>query len=242
MKYIFSVLLITVMFGAAVSAQPTVSPGSEIFQMVRIAERYRYAPDLSFNVNIKYTDSLAVDSVREELNASYKLHGGLFYTYVDSTEIVQGSRYNIRVNHYDSSILISNKSAYPADVMNMPVTDTLFWKTYAESFTVTNVNDSVRTLKVKFKPGATYTSYEIRYSRKTYLFEYVKCYMSASAPGVEPDLFPSGKAMILCTFSGYSTAPVSGDWFSEDKFVTIVNGAFQPKANYNGYFIETNIQ
>ncbi|MFT3945714.1 MAG: hypothetical protein QM763_01975 [Agriterribacter sp.] len=240
MKYIFPLLLVIVLGGNA-RAQSTVSPGSETFQMLRIAERYRYAPDLSFTVNIKYTDSLSVDSVAEELNAVYKLHGGLFYTYIDSTEIVQGSRYSIRVNHYDSTITIRNRSAYP-DVMNMPVTDTLYWKTFAQSFSVTNVNDSVRTLKVIFKPGAGFTSYEIRYSTRTYLLEYVKCYMPANSPGVEPDLFPSGKALILFTFSGYSNAPVSGDWFSEDRFITVINGVFQPKSAYSGYFIEPAIQ
>lgn len=241
MQYFFSLLVCTAMFCGGLTAQPTVSPGSEIFQMLRIAERYRYAPDLSFTVNIKYTDSLAVDSVVEERNASYKLHRGLFYTYADSTEMVQGSRYSIRVNHYDSTMLIQNRSEYP-DVMNMPVTDTLYWKNFAQSFSVTNVNDSVRTLKITFKPGATYSGYEIRYSNKTWLMDYVKCYMPASTPGIEPGLFPSGKALILFTFSGYSKTPISGDWFNEDRFVTVANGVFQPKADYTGYFIETNIQ
>lgn len=241
MKYFFPALVCTAMFCGGLTAQPTVSPGSEIFQMLRIAERYRYAPNLSFDVNIKYTDSASTGSIAEELNASYKLHGGLFYTYADSTEIVQGSRYSIRVNHYDSSMLIQNRSEYPA-VMNMPVTDTLYWKTFAQSFSVTNINDSVRTLKVTFKPGASFTSYEIRYSNKTWLMEYVKCYMSAGSPGIDPGLFPSGKVLILFTFSGYSKTPISSDWFNEDRFITVADGVFQPKAIYNGYFIETNIQ
>lgn len=241
MKYVFSFLLCMLVFCVKLSAQTPASSGSVIFQMLRIAERYRYAPDLSFNVNIKYTDSVAVDSVVEEINASYKLHSGLFYTYIDSTEIIQGTRYCIRVNHYDSSMFIRNKSEYP-DVMNMPVTDTLYWRTFGQSYSLTNVNDSVRTLKVTFKPGATYTSYEIRYSSKTYLLDYVKCYMSASSPGVDPGLFASGKALILFKFSGYSLVPVSGSWFDEDKYVSVVGGVIQAKPAYNGYFIETNIQ
>ncbi|MBX2922745.1 MAG: hypothetical protein KF746_11175 [Chitinophagaceae bacterium] len=218
----------------------TVLPGTEIVEMIMLAETYRLAPDLSFDLQVKYTDSLDVDSVAEQMSGYYKLHGGLYYTYIDSTEIVQGSRYSVKVSHWDSVIAVRDRQDYP-DVMNMPVTDTMYWSRFAQSITVTNVNDSVRTLKIRFKPGAMYTSYEVRYNFKTYLMEQVKCYMPADTPGVDEDLFPSGKALLLFTFSNYSTAPIAGSWFSEDKFVVWQGGQFVPRPDYTGYFVETNI-
>jgi hypothetical protein len=172
--------------------------------------------------------------------ANYKLHSGLYYTYIDSTEIVQGNRYLVRVNHNDSLIIVSDRQAYP-DVLNMPVTDTLYWKTFIQSISVTDLNDSTRVLIAKFKPGAAYTSYEVQYSSDSYLLQDVKCYMSASSPGADTTLFPSGKSLIRFTFSGYSTNPVSSVWFNEDKFIFSQDGLFQPKPDYTGYVIETNI-
>jgi len=218
----------------------TVKPGSEIFEMVSIAETYRDAPDLSFNVQINYTDSANTGTIIEQMTANYKLHSGLFYTYIDSTEIVQGNRYLVRVNHDDSLIIVSDRQEYP-DVLNIPVTDTLYWRTFIQSISVTDLNDSTRLLVAKFKPGAAYTSYEIQYSSDNYLLQDVKCYISASAPGVDASLFPSGKALIRFTFSGYSTNPVGSAWFSEDKFIVSQNGQFQPRPDYTGYVIETNI-
>jgi len=222
------------------SRSQAVLPGTEIMEMVMLAETYRLAPDLSFNIQIKYTDSLNTDSVIEQMSGNYKLHGGLYYTYIDSTEIVQGSRYNLRVSHWDSSISVTDRQEYP-DVMNMPVTDSLYWRTYVQSIVTTNINDSVRTLKIRFRPGAIYSSYEVRYNFKTYRMELVKCYMPADTPGTDTGLFPSGKALITFTFSNYNTAPITGTWFSEDKFIVYQAGKFVPRPAYNGYLVETNI-
>ncbi|MGN6490521.1 MAG: hypothetical protein ACTHLE_00890 [Agriterribacter sp.] len=239
MKRMTGMLIIMGMIGGVAKAQ-SVTPGSELFQMLKIAETYRYVPNLSFDVQIRYTDSVAVDSVIDEMSGHYKLHGGLYYTYLDSTEIVQGKKYSLRVSHWDSVISIRDRQDYP-DVMNMPVTDTLYWRTFTQSISVTNVNDSVRILKIWFKPGARYSSYEIRYNFKNYRMEQVKAYMPANTPGTDADLFPSGKALIKFTFSNYSTTPINGSWFSEDKFVVQQGGQFVARPDYTGYFIETNI-
>lgn len=215
-------------------------PGAEIMEMVQLAESYRSAKNLSFNVAIKYTDSLDTGAVIEEMTAAYKLHSGNYYTYIDSTEIVQGGRYSLRVNHTDSVIAIGNRQTYP-DVMNIPVTDTLYWKTFILGRTATQINDSTRNLKITFKPGALYSSYEVRYNFRRYRMEQVKVYMPADLPGADPDLFPSGKALITFTFSGYDTSALDAGWFSEDRYILYQDGQFQPKAPYTGYFIETNI-
>lgn len=218
----------------------TVVQGTEIMEMVKLAETCRQAENLSFDVDVRYTDSLDTDTTIEQMTASYKLHSGSYYTYIDSTEIVQGNRYSLRISHTDSVISIRNRQTYP-DVMNMPVTDTLYWKTFVQALTVANLNDSVRTLKITFKPGALYSSYEVKYNFKQYLMQEVKAYMPANLPGTDAGLFPSGKALITFTFSGYSTAALSASWFSEDKYIRLQGGQFQPQALYTGYFIETNI-
>ena len=218
MSYTKCLLFLTYCLLCAVipAMSQTVKPGSEIFEMVSIAETYRDAPDLSFNVQINYTDS------------------------ANTGTIIEGNRYLVRVNHDDSLIIVSDRQEYP-DVLNIPVTDTLYWRTFIQSISVTDLNDSTRLLVAKFKPGAAYTSYEIQYSSDNYLLQDVKCYISASAPGVDASLFPSGKALIRFTFSGYSTNPVGSAWFSEDKFIVSQNGQFQPRPDYTGYVIETNI-
>lgn len=237
-RAVYMLLIAGLMCGIA-KAQ-AVTPGSEFFEMVKLAETYRYAPNLSFNVQIRYTDSLNTDSVIEQMSGYYKLHGGLYYTYMDSTEIVQGNKYSLRVSHWDSTIFIQDRKDYP-DVLNMPVTDTLYWAKFTKSIAVANVNDSVRTLTIRFKAGTTYSSYQVKYNfRKNQLLQ-VKAYMPANAPGVDAELFPSGKALITFTFSNYSTAPITGNWFSEDKFVLRQGGQFVARPGYTGYFIETNI-
>ncbi|OJZ00008.1 MAG: hypothetical protein BGP13_04335 [Sphingobacteriales bacterium 40-81] len=219
----------------------SVIPGAEIMEVAQLAETYRSAADLSFNVQIRYTDSVTVDSIVEQTTAIYKLHGGLFYTYIDSNEIIQGNKYCIKVSHPDSVITIRNRQDYP-DVLNMPVADTLYWSTFAESISVTAVSDSVRSIKIKFRPGAEYSSYEIKYNFIEYRIIEIKCYRPVSvAGGEDAELFPSGKALLKFTFSGYSTAPLAGTWFSEDKYIFLQAGQFTARPPYTGYFIENNI-
>jgi len=241
MKYIIKNIGIAILLLLSTAGKSqTLVPGSEIMEMIMLAETYRTAPDLSFNVQIKYSDSVMVDSAIEQITASYKLHAGLFHTYADSNEIVQGNKYCIRVSHTDSVISISERQQYP-DVMNMPVTDTLYWKMFVESITVTQPSDSLRILKIKFRRGAQYSSYEVKYNYKQYLIYETKCYMPAGGSAEDAALYPSGKALMKFTFSNYSTEPISSSWFNEDKFISKQGGQFLAKAPYVGYFIENTI-
>ena len=110
MRYIISCFCIAIclLHTTPVRSQ-SVIPGAEIMEVAQLAETYRSAADLSFNVQIRYTDSVTVDSIVEQTTAIYKLHGGLFYTYIDSNEIIQGNKYCIKVSHPDSVITIRNR-------------------------------------------------------------------------------------------------------------------------------------
>ncbi len=210
-----------------------------IMEMVTLSGHYKNVQNLSFAVDIRYTDSVNTATAVEQMQARYKLHKGSFYSLIDSTEFIQGSRYQLKINHYDSVISVYNRRE-TADLFNIPVKDSLFWS-LTQSVHAGDVNDSVRLIRIVFRPGARFTSYELTYIKGSYRIRQVKCYFSAHQPGVDPGLFPSGKALISFSYRDYSTEPVGGAWFNEDKFVTLREGRFVPQPAYAGYYIETNI-
>ena len=235
-------------FGFHAHAQSVIK-GFEYGEIMNIAEAYRQAPNLSFDLQFNYADSVRQDSIVEQINGSYKLQNGMYWAIIDSTEILQGTNYNVSVFHYDSVIAVANPQRY-TNVLQLPFLDSLFRAQNIDSMNVTNVNDSTRSLRMYFNPASFYSSYVINYDLNTYLMNSITYFVKTPAyedlDGDEDSGHldgdeGSGISMIKIIFSGYSYQVIDNSYFDESKFIYRQGGQFFTKPDYANFQLMVNM-
>ncbi len=219
----------------AVKAQGVVK-GFEYGEIINIAQAYKAAPSLSFDVQINLADSARQDSIVETINGSYKIQNGLFWAMIDSTEMVQGTNYSVSVFHTDSVIAVGAPVQYPG-VLQLPFMDSLFKAQNIDSMCVTQTCDSVRSLRMYFGPSSFYSGYTINYDLNTYLINSITYF--AKTPAYE-DSTGCGTSAINIAFSNYSTQPIDYSYFQESKFIYSEGGQLYVQPAYTGFQLMVN--
>ena len=242
-----SLLMITLCcFASLIKAQGVIK-GFEAGEIINIAEAYRQAPNLSFNVDFSYADSASSDSIIDELSGSYKISNGRYYSMIDSTELVQGSKYNIAVFNYDSVIAISSPHQY-SNILQLPFLDSMFRKANIDSMTVLQVNDTTRRLQMYFDTTSKFSTYIVDYDQNSYMMDSVIYrtrgpYYDPMDPGGDPfDVFVPARVASVFTikFSNYSNQVIDGSYFMENKYVYTQNGQFFVQPQYSGFQLMVN--
>ena len=228
-KIVFS-LMSCLSFCCHPQAQSVIK-GFEFGEIINIAEAYHRAPSLSFNLQFNYTDSTRQDSILEQIPASYKMQGNMYWAMIDSTEIVQGNSYNVSIFHYDSIIAIANPQQ-SANVMQLPVLDSLFRTENIDSMNVTQVNDSTRKLQMYFNRLSKYSNYLINYDQNSYLMHSITYFIKTPA---YDDGSGSGISMIKIIFSNYSYDIIGNNFFQEDKFIYKQGDKFFAQPSYSNF-------
>jgi len=208
--------------------------GFELMELMKVMETYKAYPDLSFSINYTYADSAHIDSTIEQVNGSYKIHNGKYWSSIDSVEFLQGNQYNLAVYHKDSTILVNKRQEY-ASVVQIPIMDSLFREANVSCIDVVNICDTTRSLIVKFKPGLYHHRYEIQYDRNTNLIRKVLYYFS--------DLDNSCASGVICVkavFSDYCFTTINEQYFDESKFLTKQSGQLVPNSGYAGFDVRIN--
>jgi len=229
------VLILLALSSANVHAQD-VPKGLEVMEIIKVAEAYRIAPDLSFDLNIAYADSANPASVIEQVTGSYKIHEGKYWGIIDSVEFLQGSQFNMAVYHADSVIVITDRQEYTS-VLQLPLMDSLFRAANITDISVSNLNDSTRSLRILFNGQSPYHSYELEYNIATYRMRQVKYYlaeMAADTPG------SSGVVCVTMRFSNYSENMISDDTFKESQFVYRFADEIKLQPSYEGFRLMIN--
>ncbi len=238
MKIVFRcVLVLLIFFSANVHAQ-NMPKGLEVMEIIKIAEAYRNASDLSFDVNISYADSATQTSITEQIAGSYKIHAGKYWGMIDSVEFLQGSSFNMAVYHSDSIILISDRQEYTS-VLQLPLMDSLFREANIADMSVNDLNDSTRSLLIVFNAQSPYHSYGLKYDIATNRIKQVKYYlteMTSDTPGA------SGVVCVTMDFSNYSENLISDDEFNESKFVYRFADEIKLQPAYEGFRLIINTQ
>jgi hypothetical protein len=214
----------------------SVIKGFEYGEIMNIAEAYRQAPNLSFDLQFNYADSARQDSIVEQINGSYKIQNGMYWAIIDSTEILQGTNYNVSVFHYDSVIAIANPQQY-TNVLQLPFLDSLFRAQNVDSMNVTCPNDSTRNLRMYFNSVSQYSSYIINYDLNTYLIHCITYFIKAPA---YDDSSGCGISMIKINFSNYSYQVIDNSYFDESKFIFRQGGQFYVKPAYTNFQLMVN--
>ena len=247
-KKCFFVLASCVAFCFHLQAQNVIK-GFEYGEIMNIAHAYRTAPNISFDMQINYADSANQDSIVEQVLGSYKIQNGKYWAIIDSVEMVQGNSYNVSASYNDSVIYVTNPHQN-ANLMQLPFLDSLFRAQNVDSMTITQVNDSTRSLRMYFNPASFYSSYIINYDLNNYMMHsityFVKTPAYEEADGdndsgrIDGDE-GSGISMINIIFNNYSYQVIDNSYFQEDKFIYKQGGQFFIKPPYTGFQLMVNI-
>ncbi|MGN6196510.1 MAG: hypothetical protein ACTHOB_16340 [Ginsengibacter sp.] len=247
-KYCFLIIAFCC-FGSLIKGQGVIK-GFEAGEIINIAEAYRQAPNLSFDADFTYADSASSDSIIDELSGSYKISNGRYYSMIDSTELVQGSKYNIAVFNYDSVITISSPHQY-SNILQLPFLDSLFRKANIDSMTVLQLNDTTRRLQMYFDTTSKFSSYMVDYDQNSYMMDSVIYrtrgpYYGSNGPG-DPGGDPyqvfvpaTAASVFTIKFSNYSNQVIDGSYFMDSKYIYTQNGQFFVQPQYSGFQLMVN--
>lgn len=234
-KVIKCVLILLVLISTKAQAQD-IPKGLEVMEIIKVADAYRAAPNLSFDMNITYADSVTPASITEQVAGSYKIHEGKYWGILDSVEFLQGGQFNMTVYHSDSIILVSDRQEYTS-VLQLPLMDSLFREINIQDMSVSSLNDSTRLLRILFNSESPYHSYEMEYDMATYRIHHVKYYLTEMAGDT---LATSGVVCITMNFSNYSESLISDDDFKESKFIYRFADEIKLQPAYEGFRLMIN--
>lgn len=232
MKHSIKYYLVFALLFSLKSFSQDVPKGFELMEIVKIAETYRLAPDLSFDMQFTYSDSVQPNTILEQLQGSYKIHDGKYWASIDSNEFIQGNQYSLGIFYNDSIIAVNNRQDY-SNVMQIPMMDSLFREAHVAQMEVTKLNDSTRSLKIEFNSDGPYRGYEIQYDLNSFLIRKVKYYMSEAVGEDNPG--SSGVVCITIGFSNYSGQVIDEDYFNETKFIYRQGDQFLTQPAFAGF-------
>lgn len=236
MKMYFKCVLLIWMVSFSKAQAQSVPNGLELMEIIKVNEAYRTAADLSFDINITYADSATPTSITERVIGSYKIHGGKYWGLIDNVEFLQGNQFNMAIYHNDSVIVITDRQEYTS-VLQLPLMDSLFREANIADMSVSDVNDTARSLRILFKGHSPFHSYEMKYNNVTYRITQVKYYLT------ETEMDATRANTVVCVsmnFSNYSEKLVSDDEFKESKFVYRFNDGIKLQPAYAGFRLMIN--
>lgn len=200
----------------------TVPAGTEMQELVRIAEVYANMSDLSFDLRYTYADSLTWHDFTDSLSATCKISYGRSFITNGEIEILAGSEYNVFVDKEDSIIMVSRRHDYKS-IFQIPLLDSVFMEAHVSGMNIIKIDDSTWKLNVFFNPGSYYLTYEMLYDPNDGLIKSVN-YHARNEAG--DNSIPADH--IICAFvymSNYSYAVQDPVLFNENRYFYLLNGA-----------------
>ena len=235
MKQKFIIFLVMGVIAFAKAGAQQVEKGFEMMEVLKIADTYKQAGSLSFDMYYTYTDSAHLGSVLESMNGSTKISNGRYWTKMDSAvESLQGYQYNITLYYQDSTIVLGDRQDMNK-VLSMPMLDTMFQQSDVDSLKITEYDDSTRKLTVFFGSYSAYRQYTMLYDKNSYLIRSINYNIRNTAEGAT-----ATTGLITLTLSDYSFGPVDESVFREDKYVYKQNGQYFTKPGYTNFQLQVN--
>ena len=225
-------------FTSKVNAQQ-VEKNFEMGEIIRLVNAAYDVPFHSFGVKIIIEDSVVdveVPSPSDTMIGVFRQNEDRYYFKLDSIEYVQGYMYNLAIYNADQLISVA-KPVQNHPMLQLSILDSTFLEVHVDSMMIIQVDASIRVFKLKFHPESPYSDYEMRYNKNTYEVSSIIYYLKN---GYEREYGASSTAKITTTFSNYSAAEFSTDYFREEKYIYKDAGGFKPKAAYAGYQILSN--
>jgi len=220
MKYKYLIIVLFLIKSNLFFGQ-TVPAGTEIQELVRIADVYSNMPYLSFDLRYTYADSLTWLDHTDSMSATCKISYGRSFISNNEMEILKGSEYFVFVDKEDSLIMAARRHD-PETVFQMPLLDSVFREANVLNMNVTPWDDSTWRFTVTFKPDSYYSFYELMYDPETGLIRSVNYHARNQAGD-----YNLPEDHVVCAYvymSNYSTAGEDPALFNENRYFYLLNG------------------
>lgn len=227
-------LSFTLMSGYAFSQQK--EKGVELLQLVKLAEVYRNANNLSFSVTYTYADSTAPSTYLEQMNGTTRISNGKYWSMIDSVEMLQGNYYRLSAYLRDSTIIISDRLKYD-DMFRLPLLDAAFRTANVAATSIYQQNDSTWSFTVNFNPSSGYSKYVLVYDPRNFRLKQVQYFIRNAA---KEDGSGVMTGLITMKMTNYSTAVIDPSLFNEERFAIKVNGVWTVRPQFGGYYLINN--
>ena len=235
MKNIILLIFVTVSFSAAYGQQDR-DRAMRAFK--KLAEKYRSIPYLSFDVEYSYSIDKQPGESLEKIAGSFKMNGDKFQYSLANTQVTYNGDMSVIFYNDDSVIYLSKSSS---SLMNNPVSglDSVLNIQGYEFLVVEEGKKDIITMYSQDTSNVKKIIYEI--NKSSGLLEKMVQVINDSYMYEHPQQRSAGDtnsyAVISTIFSNYSTRSFDTKIFQTDKYVTKVNGKYQPVHPYQSYTV-----
>lgn len=218
-------------------AQQRVENGFELLELIKIAEAYKAAPSLSFDLNYTLADSTVPGEPFESIYGSAKINEGRYWTMLDDVVFVQGQEHNLTIYHADSMIVVNEMSEY-GEIFKLPVLDSLFRDAHIDSIHVQQIDDTSRVINFFFNAQSGYSKYKLYFHKFNYRIKKLEYYVK-NLPSNDGTTVLTG--LVTVNVSNYSTTAFSNEIFREDTYIYKQNGDVYARGAFLGYKVLNNL-
>jgi hypothetical protein len=221
MKYSYYLLVLLCWMSTSSFGQ-AVPPGTEIQELVKIADVYANIPNLSFDLKYTYADSLTWHDHTDSMTAACKISYGRSIVTNSQMDVLNGAEYNVYVDKEDSIIMVNRRHDYES-IFQLPLLDSVFREAHVLGMSISITDDSTWTFRVTFKPDSYYSFYEMQYNPGNGYIRYVN-YHTRNEAGDHN--IPADH--VICSYlymTNYSDVSVDPVLFNENRYFYLLNGA-----------------
>lgn len=235
MKYRCLLVVLCLWKSVCSYGQPPVPPGTEIQELVKIAQVYETIPYLSFDLRYTFADSLTWETLTDSIHATGKLSYGRSFVSNDTFEYLKGHQYDVFVDKEDSTIFAIPRKG-DEGIFSVPFLDSLFLATQVDSMWTFSINDSNWIFKATFHPQSFYSYYEMRYDPRKGLIQYITFH--AQNPAGAHDIPMDHIICAFVHFTNYSEAELDQAIFNEAKYFYRLNGSLYLQPAWDDFELE----
>ncbi|OQP52820.1 hypothetical protein A4H97_24280 [Niastella yeongjuensis] len=184
---------------------------------------------LGFNATIYFADVDTV-TVRDTIQAVYKLSKQKYRIEMDSTVIVQNDFYHLTIYKEQDIAILNRPVQFGINLFQVKLIDPDFSQFHIQRLHATD-SAGYRKLSVDFKTGSPYTQYEILYDTSNYHISRVEYDLKKDL--VTPGATDHYNVRIVC--SGYQTGTFNDTVFSTNNYFIRKEGTINLQPPYTSY-------
>jgi hypothetical protein len=170
--------------------------------------------------------------MHDTLQMAFKMSRQKFWITMDSSEIVQGSFYNVAVYNNQELIVLTTPVVTEQQIFHANLTDPAFNRQYVQTLSLSD-SGAYRKLSFVFKSGSPYEQYEIVYDTTAYHISRIKYRVKKNEYGTTPPFNHYYVGNIYCT--NYQSGTFTDSVFSTDRFFYRKEGIFNLVSPYTDY-------
>lgn len=211
-----------------------------IQRLQTVADAYRKADHLSFNVTYRYSSESKPKIFLDSLSGSFKMNGHSFWYGIDQSEFFGNDTVNVAIFNEDKIIYVNGKSVVNQSANPLAMIDSVLLNSQYSSANIVSAG-GIDDLTINFQPGYQFKKLEYFIDTKSgFIIRMIGLIKSQEMydPAVQ-SLFDKKQeyGILDISFSNYQTASFTDQAISPARYFLKSNGRYQAAANYGTYQI-----